>query len=149
MAARLVDVGYRIPFSIRYSAYALVSLWLINGAADGFRSPARRFLEFVPLVYLGKISFGIYVLHLMIPSLMEWLRSKTGLGFGFPEDLGLAQFLYVTALSVVLASMSWYGLEKPINDLKRFFPYRAAGARGGVGRADDREARPAAYGARS
>jgi len=29
-------------------------------------------------------------------------------------------------VTVLLASLSWYGFERPINGLKRFFPYHPA-----------------------
>jgi len=125
----LIGVGWRVPFSARYSAYALIAFWLIDRAADGFRGPVKFVLESPPLLYLGKISFGIYVIHLMIPSLIRWLHDRTGHSFGFPTEPGTAQFLYVAAASVGLATISWYALERPINDLKRYFPYADPEAR--------------------
>ena len=65
----------------------------------------------------------------MIPSLIAWLRDRTGSSFGFPTEPGTAQFLYVAVASVGLATISWYALERPINDLKRFFPYASPKAR--------------------
>ena len=64
--ARYRGAGYRLPFSFSYTGYALVALWLIDRGADGFKGPVKRVLESGPLVYLGKISYGIYVFHLPI-----------------------------------------------------------------------------------
>lgn len=122
-ATGLYGIGWRLPFSARYSAYALIAFWLIDRAADGVRGWAGLVLESPPLLYLGKISFGIYVLHLIVPEGIKAIEARTGLDLGFPERLGLGQFAYVTVVAVILATISWYALERPINDLKRFFPY--------------------------
>lgn len=128
-AASLVGIGWRLPFSARYSGFALVAFWLIDRAADGFGGITRAVLESRPLLYLGKISFGIYVLHLIVPEGIKWLEIRTGVSLGFPTELGWGQFAYVTAVSVVLATISWSILERPINDLKRFFPYSSRKSR--------------------
>ena len=128
-ACELIKIGYRIPFSIRYTGYSLVSLWLVDRAVDGFRGPAKWVLEARPLVYMGKISYGIYVFHMIVPELVDWVRDRYGYGLGLSEEAGLARSLYVTGASVLLATISWNLIEKPLNDLKRFFPYKRPKAR--------------------
>ena len=144
-ATGLYGIGWRLPFAARYSAYALVAFWLIDRAADGFGGWTRAVLESPPLLYLGKISFGIYVLHLIVPEGIRWVEARTGLDLHFPAALGFGQFAYVTAASVSLATVSWYVLERPINDLKRFFPYirrQARPIRGTTGASLDPVTRP-------
>lgn len=126
-AAEIQHVGFRLPIALRYTGFTLVSVWLINRASDGFGGAAKAVLESRPLLYLGKISFGIYVIHLTVPWLIGWVQARTGVRVGFPAEPGPLQFCYVTAVSVALASLSWRFLEKPINDLKRFFPYDRVG----------------------
>jgi peptidoglycan/LPS O-acetylase OafA/YrhL len=123
-ASHLLDIGYRLPLAMSYSGYSLVSLWLVNRAADGFRGPARRLLEAAPLVYLGKISYGIYIFHMIVPYLIEWFRQRTGYGLGYPDQPGFFRFLYVGAVTILLATITWNLFERPLNDLKRFFPYK-------------------------
>ncbi len=123
LASKVFNRGYSLPFAFRYTSFSLISLWLVNAARDGFRGVVGRVLEFGPLTYLGKISYGIYVFHFFIPSLVEWFRAKTGISLGYPPEPGLAQFAFITVASIAMASLSWYLMERPINDLKRFFPY--------------------------
>jgi peptidoglycan/LPS O-acetylase OafA/YrhL len=99
---------------------ALSYVWLVGRAATGFTGLAGKFLEFAPLVYLGRISYGTYVFHNFLPYALEqyWeMLEWTG------PLATLARFLLLTACTVALASMSWYCFEKPINNLKRYFPY--------------------------
>ena len=44
---------------------ALAAAWLIGTAAKGFRGPIGWFLTAPPVVYIGRISYGLYVLRLV------------------------------------------------------------------------------------
>jgi len=78
---------------------------------------AIRLLEWRPLRYLGKISYGMYVYHLAIIWLMGTLFGQN-LSEPFPPLLAFVTF----ALAWVVAAMSYQWMEKPIMDLKdRFF----------------------------
>ena len=46
---------------------ALVFCWLIGAASRGFVGTTGRLLEWRPIVYLGKISYGIYIYHFLVP----------------------------------------------------------------------------------
>ena len=102
------------------SALALVFVWLVGQAATGFPGVAGRLLEMAPLVYLGKISYGVYVYHLFV---RDGLAAQ-GIGNDWSgPGSTTAHFLLLTACTVALASVSWFCFEKPINNLKRYFPY--------------------------
>ena len=45
------------------TAKGLVFAWLVGAAAGGFQGVVGKTLASPPLVYLGKISYGIYLLH--------------------------------------------------------------------------------------
>lgn len=78
---------------------------------------AVRILEWPPLRYLGKISYGMYVYHLAIIWLMGYFFNLN-LAERFPLPLALVTF----ALVWVVAALSYQWMEKPIMDLKdRFF----------------------------
>ena len=78
---------------VETSAHTLVSVWLVDRAVGGFRGVGKAILEFKPLVYIGSISYGIYVFHGFIPSLMDRLeRSLRLLPWQLPE--GLANVVY-------------------------------------------------------
>jgi len=103
---------------------ALVSVWLVNGAAAGFRprSIAARVLGAAPVRYVGTISYGVYLLHQPIA---YTLRTHAGVTLGLDGRLatGLAWGALVLAVAIAAASLSWFCFERPINRLKDRFHY--------------------------
>jgi len=101
-------------------AYSLLNYFfaiIIYGVAqEGWLT---RFLEWYPLRYLGKISYGLYVYHFPI----VWFSGRI-------SDLSITPSLLkpLTALialfgTISIASLSFHIMEKPITNLKkRFFP---------------------------
>lgn len=87
----------------------LVAVWLVDRATHD-RLP--RWLGHWSLSGLGVMSYGMYVLHRYV---MHYL--------GFDAVRGPQVFLSVFAVSALLAAVSWYLFERPINELKRFWPY--------------------------
>ena len=98
----------------------LVFCWLVSGASIGFRGPGRMILESRPVVYCGKISYGLYVYQPFAASLLKFFCDKMGFALKQPGWLNL---VLATALTILMASLSWYLLEQPINNLKRHFGY--------------------------
>ncbi len=112
------SIGFTL-FGVLYGSLIIVLL------TDAPTAPLRRAVDNAPLRFFGKYSYGIYVIHgLMIPTLERW----------FPEDLLLAQlhspvlaslvcFTGKTAVSVLLALLSWRLIEAPCLRLKDRFDY--------------------------
>ena len=96
---------------------SIAYVWLITGAAKGFSGPVGGILNWKPLIYIGQISYGVYLYHLFIP-------------WGLYEVLGLTQLenpvvnaIILITTTILVASLSWHLFEKPINGLKKHFPY--------------------------
>jgi peptidoglycan/LPS O-acetylase OafA/YrhL len=109
------------------------ALTLIDIANRGYKGFLKIFLENRIVQYLSKISYGIYLYHL-IAALIFWKffdliqRALTNRGY----DLSvLGKFLaspYISfwiyfSISIGCATISWYCLEKPFNNLKKLFDY--------------------------
>ncbi|MBI5934348.1 MAG: acyltransferase [Chloroflexi bacterium] len=76
-----------------------------------------RLLEWPPLRYLGKISYGMYVYHFAIVWLAATLFGQN-ITEPFAPLLALATFTFIW----IVATLSYQLMEKPIIDLKdRFF----------------------------
>jgi peptidoglycan/LPS O-acetylase OafA/YrhL len=111
--------GYVIFFD---TAMALCFCWLVSAAASGFRGRIGALLESGPLIYCGKITYGIYMYHLFMPVLLAKIFSLFGAKY---PGLGWLNLMYATVATLIIASLSWYLFEQPINNLKRYFSYRS------------------------
>ena len=104
--------------------WALVVKHLLYGAIAAFLllpgflgpqdsdSPWARFLRHPLVVYLGVISYGIFLWHLVLLRLIAN-------GLGFTPFTGGFWILWpaTVAASVVIASVSWFALERPLQRL--------------------------------
>ena len=108
--------------AIRQTFLDMVFGWVILGAAHGFKGWFGWFLQCPPMAYVGRISYGVYVFHnLMVYPLVFAVRN-----LHVPDTfLSVPWMLRVSllVLTISAAAISWHVFEKPLNDLKRFFPY--------------------------
>ena len=99
--------------------------WLIFSTAEGFQGPVGWFLQCPPMNYLGKISYGLYIIH----NFAKPILFQATVHLSMPQWMfNLCQsprvsVLLLMIITVGLASLSWHFFEKPINRLKRHFPY--------------------------
>jgi peptidoglycan/LPS O-acetylase OafA/YrhL len=93
---------------------------LVAAAARGFKGFVGKLLESKLIVYLGKISYGIYLIHAFMPEIAYRTLDYCGLS-SYASPLLVAVFS--TVATIVVATITWHILERPINELKRFFQY--------------------------
>jgi peptidoglycan/LPS O-acetylase OafA/YrhL len=107
-------------------AVAILGLWLVANAARGFAGPAGRFLGSTPVRYLGTISYGIYVYHLLLPVIVPKIARRLGYPDFFAPlgDQSLAFLAFYGLITIAVAAASWHAFEAPINRLKDRFEYR-------------------------
>ena len=134
-----IDTGFferpiqRDQYLLRHLLYALIAFALFLPAVIGDeRSGAvRRILRTRVLLYLGLISYGIFLWNLLaVTRLTEW-----GLGSVVGDHPVVIYAMWVTAtlaLSVIAASASWYLIERPALSLKNRVP--TGSPEGGEGR---------------
>lgn len=83
-----------------------------------------RALALAPLVFLGRISYGLYVFHnLVIGEPFRWLRRPIWHYAWVREQTWIVNL----AVTIVLATASWFLVERPILRLKRYFRAEPAG----------------------
>jgi peptidoglycan/LPS O-acetylase OafA/YrhL len=117
--APLVTVGFVIA-SLELRAGHL--LFIVCGAAflvscviqENHR--LRRFLNWAPLSYTGKVSYGLYLLHMLCNAGIALLSKKAGIQLG-PASI----FIVVMILSLVIASLSFHTFERFFLQLKPRF----------------------------
>lgn len=90
---------------------SLLAVSLIQIALENRQNTFGQLLQLKPIVYIGTISYGIYVWHGILTHVLKM-------------PYGAYQFSVITLLSIGLATLTWYGFEKKINDMRHRFSYR-------------------------
>jgi len=112
-------------------AASLFGFFLIGKAVLGYGGPMKWVLENSVSQYLGRISYGLYLYHNFVfnfyhtqpthVTVRAWRRITDVLPF--LNSAYVFQFSFFLALTIALATVSWYLVEKPINDLKDRYSY--------------------------
>jgi peptidoglycan/LPS O-acetylase OafA/YrhL len=106
------------------TAFSAVIFWVLGHLLImDLPKPLQFFFTNKTIVYLGKISYGIYVFH----NFMPWLFMKLGIYKNFHLSIPF-YFVCFGITTFLLASVSWRFFEKPINDWKKKFMYRGEAA---------------------
>ena len=81
------------------------------------------------LMKIGKVSYGVYLYHLIVPELWIWVNKQfTNHNFDLLFNKAMPAslepywfFLQEVSLLIFLCMVSWYLIEKPVNNLKKHF----------------------------
>lgn len=87
-------------------------------ASTGARNPVNRALSKGPLAYYGRISYGLYMIHISIFIFFGWFDLKMD-PYGTAGNLAIVAFRLIMATAA--ASLLWYGFESQILKLKKYF----------------------------
>jgi peptidoglycan/LPS O-acetylase OafA/YrhL len=112
---------------------SLYTVTVIDVANRGYTGFTKKFLENGVVQYLSKISYGIYLYHL-IATLFFWRLFDVAQHYLIRRgyDLSAAgkvlaspyiSFWIYFSLAIGCATISWYCLEQPFNNLKKLFDY--------------------------
>lgn len=102
--------------AVGYSAIAFAFTALVGVAID---PPAGldHILSAAPIVYIGRISYGLYLWHCLVGAATEELLHRASFAPGPSWTVALAALA-----TLLVASLSWFAFERPIQRLKRHFP---------------------------
>ncbi len=117
----LLTLAGRILFDLEMFKVTLMQfVWVLFFAAViarsifGFTGLIGFFLANPVIVYLGRISYGIYILHQFVPSLVYASEPS----WGYLIQNKYVAFMVFFAITIGASSISWFVLERPINRLK-------------------------------
>jgi peptidoglycan/LPS O-acetylase OafA/YrhL len=114
--------GVVIPVlvAMKGTLQAVVFGWIVWRAAHGFSGAAGRVLSAAPVLYIGRISYGVYLAHGFAGAIATALFARFGYAWPIPEPW---RFIVLCTVTVATAALSWHLMERPINALKRRVPY--------------------------
>lgn len=111
-----------ITASFQGTCLSIGFAYLILRTSEGLSGIFGKILKWPWINYLGRISYGLYVYHLFALIFIPRMYAFFGAEALVKENFAL-NILSMTIWTVAVASLSWFLFEKPINNLKRFFPY--------------------------
>ncbi len=97
-------------------AVAFAGAVLASIASTGARNPLSQVLRRGPLAFYGRISYGLYMTHIMIFIFFGWFDLRMD-RYGMAGNIAVVAFRL--AASTVLATALWFGFESQILKLKR------------------------------
>ena len=96
--------------------FAIAITAIIIGLWNDDDALLSRFLRFPVLTFIGKMSYGLYLIHMAMWDLGDWVVVQ------LPILEGVSTIVLRFALCLILGTISWYAFELPINRLKKRFP---------------------------
>ena len=113
----MVAIGYGSSFMSLggFTLLAIATGLLLVNVVSGRPGYLRGFLEYGPLVWVGRISYGIYLWHYPV------FKASSFLDGSWPIKLCVA-----VALTVIVSTLSYYFIEQPALSLKRKFKPQTA-----------------------
>jgi peptidoglycan/LPS O-acetylase OafA/YrhL len=94
---------------------SMLFIWVVGSVAMERTGRFKALLLARPIQFIGRISYGIYLYHLVI----GWLLSRS---FGLHIERSVFAFFILVSITLIVSTLSWYLIEQPVNRLKRFFP---------------------------
>jgi peptidoglycan/LPS O-acetylase OafA/YrhL len=109
--------GYRFWFTETLTTLPMAAAIILS--VRGYGGVWGVVMGWKPLICMGKISFGIYLYHSFVLAGIFEVSSTLPI----LAQKGAVVFFVGTALTILVATASWFLIEAPANRLKRFFPY--------------------------
>ncbi len=113
--------GYQNVYCYLISTSSLVICCgcLISLASYGIGGIWKPVLESSALRFIGTISYGLYLYHFFVASYLEqWFPN---LALNNLEQNAWVRFMIFSIASFLIATLSWFFLEKPLLNLKKYF----------------------------
>lgn len=116
--------GIKIDRGVYFIIHLIFVTIIVSKFVTGFSGFVGKIAGSSILTYLGKISYGLYVYHFLAIHIITPINKVLQ-----TIDLELPIAGYTGAITkvlatIVIASVSWFLIEKPINKIKNRFAYK-------------------------
>jgi peptidoglycan/LPS O-acetylase OafA/YrhL len=116
-------LGFRVgPYTgiqLCHLPHALLGVWMVDRAAKGsFGGLFGSMLSCSPALFIGRISYGIYVYHFLMLGVTGWMIQQ-----GWIANQASVVFVVALTLTMVTSVISWYCMERPLVSLKARYDY--------------------------
>lgn len=134
--AIIISKSDYFEFVLNRLLFSIISFAIIEGAVKGYTNWFGKVLENKRVLYIGKISYGIYLYHLLVPiifwriyRLISHYFENNHAGFlaRFKKPIDLFEIAITSQIGsfiaycisvLIIASLSYKYLEQPLNKLK-------------------------------
>ena len=106
---------YFLGHTLMTGAFTMTIFWTATARATGWLDTCLRSSV---TVYIGKISYGVYIWHSFAPGVGRFIIDSLDLAY---LKFGLPSMFLNLLITLMLASATFFLFERPINSLKRFF----------------------------
>ncbi|MGE0363787.1 MAG: acyltransferase family protein [Vicinamibacterales bacterium] len=130
LALAMLDRLAPLPAAVasgRQLLQGIVFAWIVAGAARGFTGGAGAWIGHAAIRYVGRISYGVYLIHAFAPVVVFAAARAAGVDALIPPSPAGRAALYA-ATTLGLAALMWRLVEQPVLRLKARVPYVAARA---------------------
>jgi peptidoglycan/LPS O-acetylase OafA/YrhL len=108
----------------RYAGSAFAFAWIVARLARGVGGPIGVVLRWRPLTFIGRISYGVYILQFFVTQMIDRAVPAVSAHLGAVATGWLLQSFIVRVIAILaVATVSFFFFEQPINNLKHHFPY--------------------------
>lgn len=128
------STAWLAQWALRPTAVALCALGAVDWARRSQEGPARRALTIAPLVHVGAVSYGVYLLHPYLHYTAYGIARVPGLRWLEPlmsawRASGWLWLPLACATAIGAATLSWRWFERPLNERRVRFRYPRQSAR--------------------
>jgi peptidoglycan/LPS O-acetylase OafA/YrhL len=122
---QIADAVASLPPAVvvcRQVLQGVVFAWVVKRAVGGFAGPGGRALAHRVTRGIGRISYGVYLIHAFAPVVVFAVAQSLGAEAWVPASECARAALYA-AVTLALASLMWRWVERPVLAWKSRVPY--------------------------
>lgn len=114
-------LGYDLSPELTILIYLFIGVVIVSKFVDGFNtSLIKSIFENNLIIYFGKISYGLYLYHFIVIHMLSGMNKFLHTSLPLAGTNGAMAKLVMT---LIVATLSWYVIEKPLIKLKNKFSY--------------------------